>query len=348
GAAGNLKDGLLGKLNEQQQKVVEMLSANCVRLGRLINDLLDLSRLESGKAKVHKGQLDVPKLINETLATFQAQAQEKLITVSPQEKLPPVYADSDMIIQVLMNLINNSRRFAKSKVVVSSALCVMDNKAQSVSLSSKYDAVLVTVEDDGEGITLEDQAKLFNKFEQVNRPHGGAGYKGTGLGLSICREIIHLHGGSISVDSKLGNGTRFCFALPLYDETIFFHDSLRKSYAEAQKAEEPLSLVYCAIQNGAELKTKMGSNLKAILNTWAETLRKETLRKNDSLFVLEDGMSIVIVAPTAKTVAAVISERVLEKTRAWDFVMHAATASYPEDATNVQELLSHLGIGRNK
>lgn len=202
-AISNLKGGVLGSLPDKQREVVEMTSRNVNRLARLINDLLDLSRLESGKAKVNRKRFDPVRLIQETLQTFNGAAEERgilLETDSPQ-KLPSIYGDPDLVMQVLTNLLENALRFAKSRVAVKAEL-------QGTS------RIKISVIDDGEGIKPEDIGKLFNKFEQIERPIGGAGYKGTGLGLTICKKIVELHQGNMGVESVVGAGSRFHFTLP--------------------------------------------------------------------------------------------------------------------------------------
>ncbi len=117
-----------------------------------------------------------------------------------------MYIDPDMILQVVFNLLDNAFRYAKSKVILN---CILKN-----------DKTEITVCDDGEGISKEGLLILFNKFQQINRPSGGAGYKGTGLGLAICKEIIRLHQGKIWAESELGKGACFHFTLPLAPEPI--------------------------------------------------------------------------------------------------------------------------------
>jgi signal transduction histidine kinase len=354
GAAGLLNDGLLGDLNGQQKDTVEMLSAHCDRLGRLIHDLLDLSRLESGKATVRKGKLDVTKLIYEMALSFQTQAKEGSIVLAtdlPQGKLPSIYADADMIAQLLTNLINNALRFAKSKIT----LCAALTKA-SVESPETNRQVRVSVTDDGQGIATEDQGKLFSKFEQINRPEGGAGYKGTGLGLSICREIVQLNGGKIWVESELGRQTSFHVTLSLYHAEQVFQERLLASLGEAERTQKPLSLVSFTVQNYAELQRAGADDLEDKLQSWGETLQRESLRRNDALFILASGKAVIILLGTPRTEADGIVERVLEATKTlvakagvgqpqMEFQLVSAIAAVPEDGKNAQELTEFI-LGR--
>lgn len=201
GAITNLKAGILGPLEERQRQVVEMTARNVDRLSRLINDLLDLSRLESGKARINRRGVNFTALIEEVLHGFQETAKDKAIVLEKEiGSIPHLSIDPDMITQVLTNLLSNALRFAKSRVTVRAAV--------------EPSGVRVTVRDDGPGIREEEMEKLFNKFEQIGRPVGGAGYKGTGLGLAISKRILELHQGQIWAESRPGEGAEFHFILP--------------------------------------------------------------------------------------------------------------------------------------
>lgn len=205
---GNLQAGTAGELNDKQQESLGMTVRNVNRLTRLINDLLDFSRLESGKAKINRKACKIASVLEEALGDFREKSltQNIMLESSIQEHIPTMYVDSDMLLQVVFNLLDNAFRYAKSKVMLSCRL-------QGSELEVK-------VCDDGEGIHKEGLSVLFNKFQQINRPSGGAGYKGTGLGLAICKEIIRLHQGKIWAESEVGKGACFVFTLPLAPEAI--------------------------------------------------------------------------------------------------------------------------------
>jgi len=207
-ALSNLEAGVNGALSEKQGEVLGTTLRNVERLNRILRDILDLSRLESGRAVTNIGKVDLRKLLNEVSGGYGNEAKEKGIQLEFQvdPALPAFDSDPDMILQVLNNLLNNAMRYAKSRVVV---------KAQY--LPKLEDACIeVTVGDDGEGIPADKMHLLFSKFEQINRPMGGSGYKGTGLGLCISKQIIeHLHG-KIWAKCEGPGKTEFHFALPLH------------------------------------------------------------------------------------------------------------------------------------
>ena len=202
-AVANLRDQLAGPLSEPQEQMVTLANRNVDRLARIINNLLDISRLESGHAKVNLLPVDILKLIDETVSGVRLADREKKVSLKldlPPE-LPAAYADPDMIVQVLINLLDNALRYAKASVIL---------RAQAVDPGQ----VQISVIDDGPGIPKDNIGDLFNKFVQVNRPAGGTGYKGTGLGLAICQETLKINMGRIWVESEHGRGAQFHFLLP--------------------------------------------------------------------------------------------------------------------------------------
>lgn len=207
-ALANLWDRLAGPLSEQQAQLVYVGHRNAERLARMINNLLDLSRLESGQAKVEPAELDVAALASEVVEATRVGRGERKITLELKAPagLPRVWADADMTTQVLGNFVDNALRYARSRV--------------EVRLSANDAELVVCVSDDGQGIPRERLAELFNRFVQLDRPMGGEGYKGTGLGLAICHEIARLNGGRVWAESDPGAGSRFYFALPQHRQAV--------------------------------------------------------------------------------------------------------------------------------
>lgn len=213
GTVENLKDGIAGPLSEKQAGIIGTTSRNIDRLARIINDLLDLSRLESGRSIIHFQPLDVVSFLDETLVHFQGEAKNKgvALTQNIPAGLPAVTADPDLIAQVMNNLLNNALRFAQERIHVAATAESERDLAGEIRESVK-----ISVADDGPGIPNDQREKIFEKFIQLNRPVGGSGYKGTGLGLAICKQIIDQHRGRIWVEGPSGEGSHFCFKLPLH------------------------------------------------------------------------------------------------------------------------------------
>jgi signal transduction histidine kinase len=200
---GTLRDHLAGPLTPDQTDMVATADRHISRLTRLLNNFLDLTRLESRRARVSRLPLDPLTLITEVSEGVRLANRGRpiVLQVDLPRRLPSVRVDADMIAQVLGNLLDNALRYARGRVTV---------RARTTD-----DAVEVSVVDDGPGIPTEKLELLFDKFVQLDRPKGGEGYKGTGLGLSISREIMTLNGGRIWADNASGRGACFRFTMPL-------------------------------------------------------------------------------------------------------------------------------------
>ena len=197
-------DKVAGEINEKQKGVLQVANNNIDRLSRIINDLLDISKLEAGKVKLKKELVDMAVLIRGAASLFELSIKKKglELKVDIPEKQIDAYIDLDKIYQCFTNLIENAIKFT-------------DKGHIEVSLREKGNEVECVVADTGIGIAEENLPKIFGRFEQFGRV-SGPGEKGTGLGLSITKGIIELHGGTIRVESEIGRGTKFIFNLPKY------------------------------------------------------------------------------------------------------------------------------------
>lgn len=186
-----------------QQELMSILANNVVRLKALVDDLLDLSRLDGGYLPLDLEEVDIKALVVETVQSLKVLATAKQIEMS--HHLPTVTlfvkADYQRLQQVLSNLIGNAIKFSPNHRLI------------EVTVQQECQGVRVQVIDQGPGIPVEALPKLFDKFYQVNGfdPHA---YGGTGLGLHISKQIIEIHGGQIGVKSELGKGSTFYFVLP--------------------------------------------------------------------------------------------------------------------------------------
>jgi signal transduction histidine kinase len=203
GYVENMLDGLTGALNEKQAYYLGRVKYNAERLTRMINDLLDLSRIEAGRVEVMPTTMYVPELLSEILDGFHSMAREKglHLEVRPPKEPVAVQADRDKLHQILTNLIQNALKFTPAGGEVSVSADVDRNEA-----------VQFCVSDSGCGIPLPEQVKIFDRFyrgETVNMDQRGAG-----LGLAITKSLVELHGGRIWVESAPGQGSRFYFTMP--------------------------------------------------------------------------------------------------------------------------------------
>lgn len=199
-----LEDGIAGPLNEKQHEYLRKILAGADNLLSLVNDILDISRIQAGQFAITPAPMSFQEVARETLENLKSLADRKhqsLCNEIPHD-LPVAMADSLRITQVLSNLVNNAIKFTAEggKIVVRASI--------------KGDYLCCEVEDNGIGISREDIPKLFKRFTQLDmtltRKAGG-----TGLGLSISKAIIEAHGGNIGVESEPGQGSVFWFTLPL-------------------------------------------------------------------------------------------------------------------------------------
>ncbi|MBI3299899.1 MAG: HAMP domain-containing histidine kinase [Elusimicrobia bacterium] len=201
-----LKDGVAGPLTPRQTRMVDLISRNVDRQGRLIDNVLDLAHLRSGKFNIQLRRCDAAEVVAEVVREFKLLGGGQRLQVELGPKPPAVDADPDLIGQVVRNLVANALRYAKERVVVSVG-------------ASPAGGVSVSVQDDGAGIPSDRLGELFTEFVQLpapdqSRPLDVRGYRGTGLGLAICKEIVLGHRGEIRAESEPGRGARFTFFLP--------------------------------------------------------------------------------------------------------------------------------------
>ena len=198
-------------LGPDQKQYLEIANRNIGRLGRLINDILDLSKIEAGKLEIRPMFFSLPPLLQDVKSTFATWAADKKIEISLkiQQESMIVEADRDRINQVLVNLVSNALKYTPEEGTITIEAAVVRDESLSPG-----DCVEAGVRDTGIGIPPQDQKRIFERFEQVslNQP---AGVSSTGLGLTIAREIIELHGGRIWVESEQGKGSRFAFRIPM-------------------------------------------------------------------------------------------------------------------------------------
>jgi signal transduction histidine kinase len=193
-----------GPLNEKQTHYLTRVRSNTQHLAGLINDLLDLSKIEEGKIELQANRVSIGGLVHEVVETLRPIAAEKPIVlemIAPEPSIL-VWADRDKVTQVLMNLIGNAIKFTPP------------NGRVGVSAESESTGwVRVSIRDTGAGIPTSEQQKIFEKFYQVAE-NGGPKPKGTGLGLAISKVLVELHGGRIWVESEIEHGSNFSFTLP--------------------------------------------------------------------------------------------------------------------------------------
>lgn len=199
-------DGIAGPLNEKQMALLGKARQHVDRMARLINDLLDMSKIEAGRMALYPKEIEIDGVIEEAINSFKLQADAKGIALKylPQSRGLKINADRDRLMQVIVNLIGNSFKFTQTGSI-------------EVAFIVRGETIEFSVYDTGCGIDAEDLENIFLKFRQLGNSSGRGG---TGLGLSISREIVRLHGGEMWVESELGSYSRFIFSLPMKGVTV--------------------------------------------------------------------------------------------------------------------------------
>jgi len=195
---------LEGALEDKENSVnfLKIINTHADRLNTLINDLLDLSHIESKEIVLKKEKIVIAKLVDEVMFEFKSQAKKKAVEIS--SALPQgieIIADKSKIEQVFTNLVNNAIKYNK------------ENGSVRIYSEQLTDKIKIVVEDSGSGIPAKDIPRIFERFYRVDKARSRS-LGGTGLGLSIVKHIIELHGGNVGVESTEGLGSRFWFILP--------------------------------------------------------------------------------------------------------------------------------------
>lgn len=201
GALGLLSSGRLGTLPEKGQRLLDIASTNTDRLVRLINDILDIERIESGKVTLDRVRCDGAELARNAVDVVRSLADREKISIVLDGPPIPLVADPDRIVQTLTNLLGNAVKFSPTGSTI------------TVSVKPERDNVVFSVADQGRGIPSDKLDTIFERFQQVDasdsREKGGSG-----LGLAICRTIVRQHGGEIRVESEVGRGSTFKVIIP--------------------------------------------------------------------------------------------------------------------------------------
>ncbi|MEL6552633.1 MAG: ATP-binding protein [Cyanobacteria bacterium J06621_11] len=200
-----LATGQLGDLSEDGQQMLEVADENTDRLVRLVNNVLDLQRIESGEVTLDAGAHEGADLLKRAAEAMQTMAQQHQISIEAESEALQIWADPDYIIRTLTNLIGNAIKFSAPNTVI---------RIQARINPKIPHQALFEVKDQGRGIPADKLTKIFERFQQVDSSNSRE-KGGTGLGLTICRKIVEQHGGTIWAKSQLGVGSCFYFTIPL-------------------------------------------------------------------------------------------------------------------------------------
>ena len=206
GSAELLRDGVVGEMSESQKDLVIDIVKSADRLNHIINDLLDIAKLESGKIELNKKEIEVKEFLSECIKEFHSKAEDKNIQLRYMKRIETeknISADPERLIQIMTNFLSNAIKFTPAGGMI------------TLSTEILQEGIKILVEDTGVGLSEENIGTLFDKFTQFGKIQG-SGEKGTGLGMAITKELVELHGSEVFVESEKDKGTTFSFILPYY------------------------------------------------------------------------------------------------------------------------------------
>lgn len=309
-------DETIGPLDDKQKEVLAKARNNIDRLKNIIDELLDISRIEGKRLRLHYSVVNLSDLIQESEEFFKRLAAERSIELRyhlPKKEIN-IFIDAERIVQVISNLIGNAIKFTEENGKIDVEVKIIDDK------------VRVGIIDTGIGIAKDDLPRLFGKFVQVSRSASDE-KKGVGLGLSITKELVERHGGEIWAESSLGVGSKFYFTLPLYYTAKIFkawlEKSVRDKISRLLHKGIPVYLINLVIVNYDEFKktlTIKGEKLFEDLQIIIDSVFKEVFDPQNEkpltvLFDMRKGRCSIILSETTDKKVAEFCERLKSKSK---------------------------------
>jgi len=273
-AAQQMLDGLAGTLSTDQEQLARLIKSQGDRMLKLVTELLDLSRIESGRLALAREPLDPAAVIREVQSRYALLVSPRKLVLE-LEPVPPVYGDRSRLAQVVENLITNAVKFTPSDGTI------------TVRLKARGRCAELTVADTGIGISPKEQRRLFEKFSQLRVP-ASMNTRGTGLGLTIVKEVVQLHGGSVRVESAQGKGASFIVSFPVYSPSFALTEEFRVMREQAAREGQVLAVQTLQAREG---KTAPMDRIAGLLKQ--QVSRQDRILENPSggiviLSVLEE------------------------------------------------------------
>ena len=335
-----LSDQIAGPVTAAQREYLSIITANVERLSRMIDQLLDMAKIDAGRVLLTKETVEVVPLLEQILQMMRPLAQGKQLTiqVTVPEGLTSVFADPDSLTQVLINLVSNAIKFTAGPGRV------------LISVEDQPNETQFNVTDTGIGIAPEHFPKLFEKFQQFPSVTSTGAMKGTGLGLAISKRLVELHGGRIWAKSTSGEGSTFAFTVPKYQPEEVFREQIRSGIEEARQQHHCFSILVVTLVDFPTLKTRYGLEESTRLLRTVEGLLRSAIRRSagDVIIRWQRGELLVLLRAVPAAGARRIAGRLkrLVEARpvpvpggAVTIPVVTATATYPEEGLTEAELL---------
>ena len=329
-----LQEEYFGDLTEKQAEYVADILESGEHLLSLINDILDLSKIESGKLELEFSDVAVNQVLESSLTLIRQKARKHGITltlnVAPEIEGVTITADERKLRQVLLNLLSNAAKFTP------------DGGKITVEANKQGEEIVISVSDTGIGIPAEEQARIFDEFHQVGQPADKPA--GTGLGLAISKRIVEMHGGTIGVESAgIGKGSRFYFTIPmrpqgkrgeLSPEAAAFFDRLEGMIDYARRYDR--IFVVCQLQGISAALCTSKHMLKEVV--------KREARAYDFCGLDDQGNAYLVFPEIGRDQAQTVCRRITAKISELvpDVEPRCTAAEYPADGRTIADLLAYL------
>ena len=334
-SVSNMIAGVTGKLSNKMKSYLDTMKNDCERYTGVINDLLDTAAIETGDISIFRKVTNIESITKDAMSRFAHEAAKKNIRLFSEvdADLPLIYVDPQRIFQVIANLISNAIRFT--------------HDGGEVTLRSYQTAedIIVTVQDNGVGISPDEQEDIFSKFRQINR-EAGAGSQGTGLGLAICKGIVEFHGGEIWVESAAGKGSSLSFSISKVDVSFILRkhlESLKDRYAESGR-KIGLLVTKFEIKDG---ETEKNATIIAPLIEELTAASKHFMGTKEHFAIKTDEFELSFAFVDAERtqmvgvqekIREIIKNRLRNKCTDTPIVPMSGVAVYPDDSCDIREM----------
>ena len=333
-----IRDGLLGSVPENQKSMLDMVLQNSDRLGRIIEELLDVSKLEAGKVRLHRKLCDITEVVSEVAGNFKVIAEQRglqILTDFASAKIE-IYIDRDKIVQILTNLINNALKFTDAGHI-------------KIHLLARDGFVECKVSDTGKGISKEDLPRAFQKFRQFGR-EVGPGDRGTGLGLSICKKLIELHHGRVKIESVPMKGTTVTFHLPQYTHKDLFKDAIAQALSQCAEDTSHFSIIIFDILDFDALERKLGVKQAERIVLGMEKVINGALRRVADVAIKDTKAIMVLLPDTQKESAYIVMGRLsqiledylIRELKTPKVEVHSCVVCFPDEAKTLEDILDRI------
>ncbi len=346
-----LQDGLAGPTTPGQLEYLEIIRANVERMVRIIDELLDMAKLETRRTVLEKRAVEVRPLVEQAAESLRTLAESKQVRIELRLPEPPlkIFADQDKVGQVLTNLMTNAVKATAGPGRV------------SVAVEDQVDDVQFSVMDEGIRMAPEELSRLFQPHPPATGPAGPsasttASDGGRHLGTALSRRLVELHGGRIWAENRDTSGVRVCFTLPKYHVEEVFKEYLRTGVTQAKQRRAHFSVVMATVEELAALKARVQPEELTRFLKEVEEQVQSTIRwsAGDVMVRCRHGELFVVLAPMDKSGCQAMAGRIkrvveqrLYRVAGEDrqIAVRASSATYPDDGMEEEELIRVAEVG---